>query len=94
MRPRITLPLRQLRQQIANRVDRHGEADADVPSLRALVTIAVFIPMTSPRMLSSGPPELPGLIAGVGLHHVVGAAVGDGNARFSALITPIVTVCA
>jgi hypothetical protein len=33
------------------------------PSLRALVMIAVFIPMTSPRTFSSGPPELPGLIA-------------------------------
>ena len=32
---------------------------------------------------------------GVGLHHVVGAAVGDRERRASvALITPIVTVCA
>ena len=30
MRPRMTLPVLQLRQQVAHGVDRHGEADADV----------------------------------------------------------------
>jgi len=28
-----------------------------------LLAIALLIPITSPRMLTSGPPELPGLIA-------------------------------
>ena len=33
------------------------------PSARPFVKIIVLMPMTSPRRLSSGPPELPGLIA-------------------------------
>jgi len=32
-----------------------------------LEAIMVLMPMTSPRELSSGPPELPGLIARIGL---------------------------
>ena len=64
MRPRITLPVLQLRQQVADGVDRHGEADADVAlGCGRCVKIAVLMPITSPRRFSSGPPELPGLIA-------------------------------
>ncbi len=33
--------------------------------------IAVLMPMTSPFSLNSGPPELPRLMAGVGLQEVV-----------------------
>ena len=32
-------------------------------SLPVLLAIAALMPMTSPRMFTSGPPELPGLIA-------------------------------
>jgi hypothetical protein len=34
IRPRVTFALLQLRQQVADDVDRHGEADADVPGVR------------------------------------------------------------
>jgi hypothetical protein len=64
------------------------------PSLRALVMIAVLMPMTSPRAFRSGPPELPGLIAAsVYITSLVRPSV-IGNARFGALMTPTVTVCA
>ena len=48
-------------------VDRDGEADADVAALAdrlpPTVAIAELTPITSPSRLTSGPPELPGLIA-------------------------------
>ena len=63
MRPRVILPRAQLRQQLAHGVAGDGEADADVALALAVGEMAVLMPITSPRMLSSGPPELPGLIA-------------------------------
>ena len=83
-------PAAELRQQLAHGVDRHGEADADVAlGLRALVMIAVFMPITSPRTFSSGPPELPGLIAASVCSISFDAAVGDAKRpRCVALITP------
>ena len=44
-------------------VRRDGEADADVAVAPPLVAIAVLMPTTSPFVLTSAPPELPGLIA-------------------------------
>ena len=49
-------------------LDRDGEADADVAGLAVdaaplVVAIAEFTPTTWPRRSTSGPPELPGLIA-------------------------------
>ena len=63
--PAHDLARAQLGQELADAVDRHGEADADVADVaaRSLLMIAVLMPITSPRTLSSGPPELPGLIA-------------------------------
>ena len=93
--PAHDLARSQLRQQLADRVDRHGEADADVAALppRSLLMIAVLMPITSPRTLSSGPPELPGLIAAsVWIISLVRPLVLNG--RPMALITPTVTVWA
>ena len=47
-----------------------GEADADVAVAEPAVAIALLMPMTSPLVLTSAPPELPGLIGGVGLDRV------------------------
>ena len=49
-------------------LDRDGEADADVarrlaPRVPPVVAMAELTPTTSPARLTSGPPELPGLIA-------------------------------
>ena len=48
-------------------VDRDREAEPDAAALAAelapSVAIAELTPMTSPSMSTSGPPELPGLIA-------------------------------
>jgi len=62
------------------------------PSLRALVMIAVLIPMTSPRRFSSGPPELPGLIAASVCSMSFDRPSVTRNARDVALMTPTVTV--
>ena len=57
------LPLvAELRQDLLGHVDRDREADARGRG-EPLVMIIVLIPITSPRVLSSGPPELPGLMA-------------------------------
>ena len=52
------------------------------------------MPMTSPRMLSSGPPELPGLIAASVCSTSCDRWSATGKGRFVALMTPTVTVCA
>ena len=39
-----------------------GMANPTPANWPTLVAMALFMPMTSPRMLTSGPPELPGLI--------------------------------
>ena len=44
-------------------LDRHGEADADEGARRLGLRMAVTMPTTSPSMVTSGPPELPGLAA-------------------------------
>ena len=62
------------------------------PSFCAFVMIAVLMPMTSPRTLSSGPPELPGLIAASVWIISLLRPVDTGNARPTALTTPTVTV--
>ncbi len=63
-----------------------------LPSARPLLMMAVFMPMTSPRRLSSGPPELPGLIAASVCSISLERPSVTGNARSVALITPTVTV--
>ena len=64
------------------------------PRVRPLLMIAVLMPMTSPRMFSSGPPELPGLIAASVCSNSFERPSVTGNGRFVALITPTLTVCA
>ena len=54
----------QLRDHGLHRVRRDREADADVAVARlSPVSICELTPITSPRPFSSGPPELPWLIA-------------------------------
>ena len=88
----------------AGLVDRDREAEADRAGLAAglepRVAIALLMPTTSPRMLTSGPPELPGLIAAsvwIASMTVLASRrcrwlspVRTG--RFSALTMPLVTV--
>ncbi len=50
--------------------------------------------MTSPRAFSSGPPELPGLIAASVCSTSAKRCSAIGNERAVALITPTLTVCA
>ena len=54
--------------------------------------MAVFMPMTSPRIFSSGPPELPGLIA-ASVYSISLVRSGTGRMdRASSEMTPTVTV--
>ena len=64
-----------------------------LPACARSLRIAVLMPITSPRTLSSGPPELPGLIAAS--VWIIGCSRPDTgkNGRPIALITPTVTVC-
>ena len=43
--------------------------------------IAVLMPITCPRLSTSGPPLLPGFERGVGLNHVVDQVPGDAAQR-------------
>ena len=66
-----------------------------MPKLLArLLTIAVLMPTTSPRMFSSGPPELPGLIAASVCKTACDRPEATGKGRPIALMTPAVTVWA
>ena len=65
-----------------------------LPCWRASVKIAVLMPTTSPRTLSSGPPELPGLMAASVWSMSCERPSVMGKGRPMALITPTVTVCA
>ena len=57
--------------------------------------MAVFTPMTSPFMFSSGPPELPGLMAAsVWMKCWNWPAAPWSMVRFLAEMMPAVTVCA
>ena len=59
-----------------------------LPSVRPLLMMAVLMPMTSPRMFSSGPPELPGLIAASVCSISFDRPSVTWNGRFVALMTP------
>ena len=64
-------------------------------SLVGLRAIAELMPMTSPAMFTSGPPELPGLIAAsvwIALMNEFSSAGPAETGRFSALTMPVVTV--
>ena len=63
MTPREILPVRSCGSR--SRIVLIGTAKPMpmLPARCASVKIAVFMPITSPRTFSSGPPELPGLIA-------------------------------
>jgi hypothetical protein len=62
------------------------------PPPRISVAIAVFTPTTSPRALTSGPPELPGLIDASVCSAVLALPSPMRTSRFSALTMPPVTV--
>ncbi len=56
--------------------------------------MAVLTPMSSPSTLSSGPPELPGLmLASVWIRPVITSSFSNSRSRSTALTTPAVTVC-
>ena len=93
MRPRITLPVCSCGSRSRTVLLGTANPIPMFPSLRALVMMAVFMPMTSPRTLSSGPPELPGLIAASVCSMSFERPLVTRNARDVALITPTVTVC-
>ena len=94
MRPRITLPVCSCGSRSRTVLIGTAKPMPMFPSLRALVMIAVFMPITSPRRLSSGPPELPGLIAASVCSMSFVRPLVTGNDRSVALMTPTVTVCA
>jgi hypothetical protein len=92
MRPRVILPLRSCGSRSRTVLLGTANPMPMFPSDLELVMIAVFMPITSPRRLSSGPPELPGLIAAsvCSMSFVRPSVIG--NARDVALMTPTVTV--
>mmetsp|Transcript_40207 Transcript_40207/g.99655 ORF Transcript_40207/g.99655 Transcript_40207/m.99655 type:complete len:208 (-) Transcript_40207:508-1131(-) len=69
-----------------------------MPTLPAILPaagekIAVFTPISCPRESSSGPPELPGLIAAsVWMHPLIGRPPTPSTSRPSAETTPVVSV--
>ena len=68
---------------------------AAVESVPGAWAIAELMPMTSPAAFTSGPPELPGLIAAsvwMALMKAVSAASPAETGRLSALTMPVVTV--
>ena len=83
-----------LRDDVLDGVRRDGEADPDVPGRGVPpVSICVLTPMTWPRALSSGPPELPWLIgASVWMTWSMVKRFGAVMRRCSALTIPDVTV--
>ena len=63
MRPRVTLPVLSCGSRSRTVLIGTAKPTPMLPSARPLLMMAVFMPMTSPRRFSSGPPELPGLMA-------------------------------
>ena len=88
--PRVTLPPRSSGSR--SRTVLMGTANPTPALDLRLLTIAVFMPITSPRRLRSGPPELPGLMAAsvCSMSFVRPGAAGRGRPR--AEMTPTVTV--
>ena len=58
---RDVTPADELRDDPFGGIDRHGKSDTDAAATRG--EMAVLTPMTSALEFSTGPPELPGLIA-------------------------------
>ena len=86
--------LDELRDDALDGVRRDREADADV-ALRPVppVSICALTPITSPRALISGPPELPWLMAAsVWMTWSIAYSFGAVIWRWSALTMPAVTV--
>ena len=84
--------LDELRHDALDAVDRHGEADAGVAAA-ARTAICELTPITRPSASSSGPPELPGLIAAsVCTAPEIEKPLGAWILRSSAEMMPLVTV--
>ena len=92
MRPRVTLPTKSCGSSSRTVLLGTAKPIPMFPSLCALVMIAVFIPMTSPRTFRSGPPELPGLMAASVCSISFERPSVTRKARCVALMTPTVTV--
>ena len=83
----------ELHDDVANRVDGNGEADADVADLcrRPRRNLCVHADHLA-RSVESGPPELPSLIcASVWMTRSIGVSAGDSIVRCKALTIPAVT---
>ena len=90
MTPRVTLPPRSSSSRSSTVLI--GTAKPMPEFAARSLMMDVFIPMTSPRMFSSGPPELPGLIA-ASVCSISLVRPGTGRSgRASAEMTPTVTV--
>ena len=93
MRPRTTLPMLQLRQQLAHRVDRDGEADADVPFGCAVGEDRRVHADHLAAQVQQRAAGVARVDRRVGLQHVVRCGRRSrGTARCVALMTPTVTV--
>ena len=86
--------LLELRDDLLGGVDRDREADADVAAVPLPpVSICELMPITRPAASSSGPPELPGLIAAsVWMTLSIAKPLGAWIWRCSAETTPVVSV--
>ena len=91
IRPRVTRPVRSWGSR--SRTVLMGTANPMPRLLGRSLTIAVLMPMTSPRRFSRGPPELPGLMAASVWMTRWGLPGTWRNGLPTALTTPTVTVC-
>ena len=88
--PRVTLPPRSSSSRL--RTVLIGTANPTPALDRRSLMIAVFIPITSPRMFRSGPPELPGLIAASVCSISLVRPLAAQSGRLIAEMMPTVTV--
>ena len=94
MRPRVILPPRSCGSRSRTVLIGIAKPMPMFPWRWPSVMMAVFMPITSPRMLSSGPPELPGLIAASVWITCAWRRLATWNGRSRPLMTPTLTVCA
>ncbi len=92
IRPRTTFPARSCGSSSRTRLIGMANPIPMFPSLWLFEMMAVLMPMTSPRMFNSGPPELPGLMAASVCSTSCDRCSATVKGRLVALMTPTVTV--
>ena len=90
--PRVTLPERSCGTSSRTRLIGTAKPMPMFEAWARSLRMAVLMPTTSPRTLSSGPPELPGLMAASVWSMLTLRWGATGNGRPRALMTPTVTV--